>query len=83
MGVAVGTGSGLSTASYGVTVKFVAVDTLPLEVVTVIGPVIAPDGTVTVIFVEVKLPEAEAFPAKTTESGGMKLVPRERYYLTL
>jgi hypothetical protein len=58
-----------------VTVKFVAVDTLPPEVLTMMGPVNAPEGTVTVIFVDEKVPEAAALPAKIMESGGIKFVP--------
>jgi hypothetical protein len=53
----------------------VPVEALPSDVVTTIGPVCAPDGTVTVIFVDVNEPAAEALPAKTTDNGGLKFVP--------
>ncbi len=57
------------------TVKLDAVEAFPLPLATVIGPVCAPLGTVTVICVLVKLPAADTFPAKVTENGGVKFVP--------
>ena len=44
------------------TVKFVALSTVPPGVVTTIGPVVAPLGTATVIFVSelITYPEADA-----------------------
>jgi len=47
----------------------------PFGVWTSIFPVVAPEGTYVVIFVEEKLPAACTFPANVIVSGEMKFVP--------
>lgn len=57
------------------TVKFVAVETAPKELVTVMTPVVAPFGTVVSITVGDKIWKLETTPLKATEVVPRKLVP--------
>lgn len=59
----------------GVTVKRVVVATGPPGVVTVMGPVVAPAGTVVVIVPEASTVKAAATPLKETAVAPVKAVP--------
>jgi hypothetical protein len=60
----------------GVTVKFVAEEPGPSTLVTVIGPVVAPAGTVAVIWTsESIVNEGAAVPLNATSVAPVKLVP--------
>ena len=55
--------------------KFVALVAVPPGVVTVILPVVAPEGTVAVILVEVLTVNVAATPLNLTEEASLKVLP--------
>jgi hypothetical protein len=63
------TGAGL------VTVKFLLLIAVPWLVTTLIGPVVAPEGTVAWTCVDVAVPHAVLVPLKSTDVQGVRLWP--------
>jgi hypothetical protein len=68
-------GEKLETVGAGMTVKLLALDADPPDVVTVIGPVVAPDGTVAVIWVEEFTVKLALVPLNLTELAPVNPVP--------
>lgn len=62
-------------ATTAVTVKLDALDALPADVVTEIGPLVAPDGTVAVICVSELTVNVDAEPLNVTDDAPVKPVP--------
>ena len=65
----------LGAATTAVTVKLDALDALPAEVVTAIGPLVAPEGTVAVICVSETTVKVDALPLNVTDDAPVKPVP--------
>ncbi len=59
----------------GVTLKLPALGALPVGVVTVIGPLVAPDGTFAVIWVALLTVKLAFAPLNATVVAPVKLVP--------
>ena len=68
-------GEKLLIAGVKLTVKLFAVVTVPPAVVTAMGPVVAPVGTMAVIFTDVLTVKAAAVPLNVTDDAPAKLVP--------
>lgn len=66
---------GLNEETAGITPKLVELVVLPSGVVTVTGPVSAPDGTVAVIFVSDTTVNAAARPLNATELAPVRALP--------
>jgi hypothetical protein len=66
---------GLNEETAGITPKLVELVLLPYGVVTVRGPVSAPDGTVAVIFVSDTTVNVAARPLKVTELAPVRALP--------
>lgn len=72
VGVAVGVGVGVGPP---VTVKLVALVPVPEGVVTPIGPLVAPAGTVAVIWMSESTVKVVEVPLKLTDVAPVKLAP--------